>query len=125
MNMVITLLEIKPDEPSLSMWVPPQLRRVRPSPASFAGMAMNPRARSGVFGVVGLANEVSWALALVVDFALALASGVALMFAVPRLKGVAPALVMCAATKMNLMSLQWTQRVLTSRQSLEQHHIIK
>ena len=77
MNMVITLLEIKPDEPSLSMWVPPRLRRVRPSPASFAGMAMNPRARPGVFGVVGLANEVSWALALVVDFALALAGGVA------------------------------------------------
>jgi len=104
MNMVITLLEMKPDEPSLSMWVPPRLRRVRPSPMSSAGMAMDPWVRPGVLGLGGLANEVSWALALAVALALALASGVLLLFP-PALapgdlwpKGVAPALAIWLST---------------------------
>ena len=101
--MVITLLEMKPDEPSLSMWVPPRLRRVRPSPISSAGMvmAMDPRVRPGVLGVEGLANGVSCALALTVALAqalaLALACGVPLRFLDPRPKGVAPALVIWLA----------------------------
>ena len=90
------------------MWVPPRLRRQRPSPMSSADMSMDPWGGPGVFGVgvfgVGglafalamdprvrpgaLGVEVSWALVL----ALALASGVPLLFPDPRPKGVAPAL---------------------------------
>lgn len=92
--MVITLLEINADAPSLTMWVPPRLRRVRPpSPLSVSEMAMDPRVGRGVLGAGDLANGVSWALALPVALTLALPRGEPLLFRDPRPKGVATALV--------------------------------
>lgn len=91
MNMVITLVETKPDEPSRSMCVPPRLRRVRPTWAS-ASESMDDRLQPCVLGVAGLVkgvpgtlvNGVPWALAL----ALALAIGVVLLLPDPRPVGV-------------------------------------
>ena len=57
MNMVMTLLEMKPEAPSRSMCVPPRLRRVRPTWAS-APANVAPWTCFCVTGVVGLVTRV-------------------------------------------------------------------
>ena len=57
MNMVMTLLEMKPEAPSRSMCVPPRLRRVRPTWAS-ASANVAPWTCFCFTGVVGLVTGV-------------------------------------------------------------------
>jgi hypothetical protein len=93
MNMVMTQLEMKPEAPSRSMWVPPRLRRVRPTWASVEAWA-----QLWVLGVVVLAlvNGVPGALVKGVPealaLALALACGVVLQLPDPWALGVWSAL---------------------------------
>ena len=119
MNMVVTLLEMKPDAPALSMCVPPRLRRVRPSPMSSAGPALDFRVWPGVLGVAGLGAWVSWALAVALGVAVALAvalaealvRGVALLLRDPWPKGVLQALAIWDEPEVGLKChgcCQWT-----------------
>ena len=99
MNMVVMLVDRNPEEPSLSMCLPPRLRRVRLTWAS-SSVALDACWRLGVLGVScgALVNGVPWALVkracgalfkgVPWALALAFACGVDLLLPDPRPVGV-------------------------------------
>ena len=105
MNMVMILLEIRSEAPSITMCLPPRLRRVPPTRASVT-VAGGTWTGCLVFGVVGLGTRVLvvWVAgvlrASVTGVPLALVVvGVALLLPDPRGLGVMAALAMWAMAK--------------------------